>query len=92
MPGFERHSTEGVFKKIEINGNTLIITLEQYETHVHMIKTSEFCGIVYNGAGAIIHFIHYPSILMKGFSRGGESAKIITKLFGSEITGDLLNL
>ena len=51
---------------------------------------SEFCGIVYNSAGAIIHFIHYPSILMKGFSRGGE--KIITKLFGSEITGDLLNL
>lgn len=90
MPRYEGHSTEGEFKKIEINGNTLIITLEQYGTHVHMIKTSEFCGIVYNDAGAIIHFIHYPSILMKGFRRGGE--KIITKLFGSEITGDLLNL
>jgi hypothetical protein len=59
---------------------------------VHKIKTSEFCGIAYSDRGAEAHFIHYPSIFMKGFSGWSESAKIITKLFGSEITGDLLNL
>ena len=82
----------GDFKKIEISGNTLIITLDQYGTHMHMIKTSEFCGIVYGGGSAQLNFIHYPSIVLRGFSSWEEPAKIIKKLFGSEITGDLLNL
>jgi len=86
MPG-----SEGDFKKIEISGNTLIITLDQYGGIVHMIKTSEFCGIVYTGGGAIIHFIHYPSIYMKGFS-SWKDEKTIKKLFTLDVTGDLLSL
>jgi hypothetical protein len=82
----------GDFKKIEITGNTLIITLDQYGKRVHMIKISEFCGIVYTADGAHLHFIHYPSVFLKGFGEWHESAKIVKKLFGLEVTGDLLSL
>jgi len=53
----------GRLKSISVKGNILVIILwERMKEQTHMIKTTEFCGVVYYEDSAIMRFVHYGSV------------------------------
>lgn len=89
----------GRLKSSSIKGNILVIILwESMKEQTHMIKTTEFCGVVYYEDSAVMRFMHYGSVHV-AFERNkavsDTFAKVVKDLFNpppKDTGGELIDL
>ena len=89
----------GNLKSISIKGNILaIIMSHNMNEQTHMIKTSEFCGVLYHQDSAVMKFVHYDPVhvvFQQNRKLSEDFAKVLKDLFGpapKDTVGEFIDL